>query len=208
MISLVGAGTLRSNRLSLVLVVLVALAILHLAGMITRANETGAKQKRAIREIRELGGIVRVDKKLPGQPVVEVDFERAGIFYSTDEGGGFDSAVGDADLKWLRGLTRLRVLNLNNSHITNKGLTQLKGLVNLRTLSLPNTAIGDAGMAQVKRLTHLEVLDLSSTRITNRGLKSLNGLTRLKVLSIRGTKVTDTGIERLRKALPKVTISR
>ena len=90
------------------------------------------------------------------------------------------SAITDAQLKHLEGLTRLR--ELRTCQLTDAGLGQLEGLTQLRVLGLTGTAVSDAG------------------------LQYLRGLTELQRLYLGGTNVTDKGVQDLQKALPKAKI--
>ena len=59
--------------------------------------------------------------------------------------GARRSALVDADLANLAGLTNLKRLTLANSPVTDAGLTHLKGLAQLESLNLFHTAVTDAG---------------------------------------------------------------
>ncbi len=52
----------------------------------------------------------------------------------------------------------------------------------------------------------LNWLLLSDTEITDAGLEHLAGMKSLSRLTINGTKVTPKGIDRLKKALPRLTV--
>ena len=83
----------------------------------------------------------------------------------------------------------------------------LEGLTDLRALYLEGTHVGDAGLACIGRLTSLEVLALTGTGVTDAGLTHLEGLTRLKALDLSDTAVTPRGVDRLRRALPGAEIT-
>jgi hypothetical protein len=57
-------------------------------------------------------------------------------------------------------------------------------------------------------LTHLQTLDLKRTMVSDDGLKHLEALKELQMLRVDSNRITDAGIEKLRKALPGVTITR
>jgi serine/threonine protein kinase len=135
----------------------------------------------AVSKIEMLGGIIKVDEKFPGRPVIGVDFG------STE--------VTDAGLEQLRGLTQLRVLNLSTTHVTDAGLEHVKGLTQLQVLSLYNTNVTDAGSEHLKGLTQLCELNLSYTQVTDAGLNRLKGLMRLQKLFLAHTPVTDAGLK-------------
>src|SRR5262249_4535489 len=108
--------------------VLLGLLILTVAG---RADEATA-----VKLVEKLGGIVTVDAKQPGKPVVGVDLER--------------TKVTDADLKELKQLKHLQWLILYGNNVTDAGLKELKELKNLRLLVLFYTGVTDGGVKELK----------------------------------------------------------
>ena len=92
-------------------------------------------------------------------------------------------------------------------NITDADLKHLKGLPELKVLDLTNEAlITDVGLEHLKGLTNLEHLSLRNTKVTDAGLEHLEGMTKLESLDLRFTKVTDKGVKKLQKALPNCTI--
>ena len=71
-----------------------------------------------------------------------------------------DEQVADADLVPLRGLSRLRKLELDGARITDGGLKSLGGFRMLEWLDLTDTLMTEAGLAELRRMSHLENLDL------------------------------------------------
>jgi hypothetical protein len=150
--------------------------------------------------------------------------QRLGSRYNprTDHVVLYESAVTDDDLRVIAGLTRMRILNLNvtgvsdrglahlgglkdlqilylsRTRVTDAGLKYLEGLPRLRSLVLHGTAVGDAGLAHLGRVRSLEVLYLDETRVGDAGLAHLKGLTGLRALDLRGTRVTVAGLGHLR----------
>jgi len=82
----------------------------------------------------------------------------------------------------------------------------LKGLTKLKVLDLGNTQITDTGLAHLSGLTKLQRLELTGTKVTDAGLVRLERLTSLKSLFLDSTSVTQKGAERLKRALPKVKV--
>jgi RNA polymerase sigma factor (sigma-70 family) len=144
----------------------------------------GERQERAVAAVRRLGGTVEVDEKSPGKPVIGISL--------------LNTRVSDQDLELLRGLTRLRSLNLDNTPVTNAGLEHLQGLTGLHTLDLFNTRVSDAGLAHLRRLKGLRCLYLTFTGVTDAGLEHLRGLKGLQKLYLGGTAITDAGLAHLR----------
>jgi hypothetical protein len=115
----------------------------------------------------------------------------------------------DATVALVGQLGRLDSLRLTGTAVTNAGLVHLKGLTGLRDLQLGNTQITDAGLAHLKGLTELRQLLLFNTPITDAGLDHLKDLTSLVLLDLSGTKVTDDGVIELERvsSLPRSNIT-
>ena len=94
-----------------------------------------------IAEIKKLGGDVIVDEKSADKPVVLV--------------GLTNTAVTDAGLVNLKGLTHLQMLALGNTQVTDAGLEHLEGLTTLTILKLWGTSVTDAGLLHLRSLTQL-----------------------------------------------------
>jgi Leucine Rich repeat len=76
-----------------------------------------------------------------------------------------NSDVTDATLEYLKPMTKLRELDLNDTHITDAGLAEIKEKP-LAVLRLRNTAITDAGFRdQLSSLETLTELDLRGTAV-------------------------------------------
>jgi len=81
------------------------------------------------------------------------------------------------------------VLQMANADVTDATLDFLKPMSKLRELDLNDTKVTDAGLAAIKEKP-LEVLRLRNTAITDAGFRSqLAGLESLRELDLRGTKV-------------------
>lgn len=91
------------------------------------------------------------------------------------------------------------------SPITNKGVALLKTLTKLHVLHLNDTQITDAALLHIGKLTNLEELNLADTYITDSGLHYLRGLTRIKRIIVDGTDVTISGV---RKYFGKAAVRR
>jgi hypothetical protein len=132
-----------------------------------------------------------------------------------------NAGIKDAGLRVIRkeildqDIPGLKLSGCNN--ITDAGLAHLKGLTKLKRLDLPlgrvfnggGNKTTDAGLAHLKGLTKLELLKLSScVNITAAGAAHLKGLAKLKNLHLGGCdKITDADIAELKKALPNTTIT-
>lgn len=118
------------------------------------------------------------------------------------------TAVSDAGLAHLAGLTNLEYALLARTAVTDAGLVHLSKLTNLRFVFLSRTAVTDSGLAHLSGLTKLEQLFLDDTAVTDEGLVHLHGLTGLQILRLANTQVTDAGIAELQRALPNLSINK
>lgn len=147
------------------------------------------EERDAIAALNQLDGIVVFDA---GGNVKNVDLTLA--------------EAADVAMLHLKRLPYLRMLILCNTSIMDEDLVHMERLHDLSILDMFNTQIGNAGLLHIGELTNLEWLNLCHTRVTDSGLDFLSGLYNLKWVSFRGTDVTDEGIERLKQALPSVSI--
>ncbi|MGO8691915.1 MAG: hypothetical protein ACLQLG_20025 [Thermoguttaceae bacterium] len=119
------------------------------------------------------------------------------------------SGVCDAELQRLHDFSELQGLDFTqHPKFGDAELRQLNGLARLRWLSLYGTGVTDTGLKCLKGLTRLQTLLLGGTNVTDAGLEYLKGLTKLEMLDLSRTQVTDAGVRDLRKALPKTQIIR
>lgn len=110
--------------------------------------------------------------------------------------------VSDTKIAYLRGLTNLRQLFLQNTLITDTGLGHLKDLTNLTHLALHGTRVSNAGLPDLKGHSNLVFLDLSHCHfgpsVTDAGLIHLKGLTKLNSLDLSELEISDEGLEHLK----------
>ena len=57
--------------------------------------------------------------------------------------------------------------------VTDDGLRYLKGLTRLKSLELGGSKVTDAGLERLEGLTQLQELDLTGTKVTDAGVKKL-----------------------------------
>jgi hypothetical protein len=105
----------------------------------------------------------------------------------------------DATMRFVAQLGRLDSLRLTGTAVTDAGLVHVKGLTGLRDIELGDTQITDAGLAHLKGLDALRQLLLFRTPITNAGLEHLKALPNLVLVDVSGTKVTDDGVIELER---------
>lgn len=153
-----------------------------------------------IRVIERLGGRVKLDDGLPGEPVTVVWL--------------MDTKASDDDLDGVARLTNLRELYLSRTQITDEGLRRLSSLAALQKLDVVDTAglarlkafpqleelyltgtqVTDAGISHLAPLRELRNLDVFDTPITDRSLRTIASLHKLQRLGLSGTKVTDASL--------------
>lgn len=116
-----------------------------------------------------------------------------------------NTAVQNADLALLAGMSQLGQLDLSSTAVSDEGLRYLSGLSKLQLLALSGTKVSDAGLAQLESL-ELRFLLLGFTSISDAGVESLGRMDQLEGLSLRGSRLTADGIARLKKLLPNCRI--
>ena len=125
----------------------------------------------------------------------------------------------DRGLEKLTNLSNLTDLDLNFTLISDAGMPHLSRLTNLKELSLKSTNVTDAGLPYLLDMRKLEKLRLGHynlkgrdadeqpvSNITDDGLSCLAGLRNLKMLVLLNTKATPEGLQRLKDAIPNLTI--
>jgi len=105
--------------------------------------------------------------------------------------------LADGDLKHLRGLPRLKLLNLNFTSITDEGIGEIASLSELEELALAGTDLTGATLGEFSGLKKLRLLDLSGTRLTDQHAGDLAKLRQLRELLLIRTKLTDQGVAQL-----------
>jgi len=105
--------------------------------------------------------------------------------------------LSDAGLASLRDLGRMRRLSLWGTRVTDAGLIHLAGMPHLQKLLLNNTVVGDGGMMYVAQLDDLRELNLWGTRVTDLGVSKLKKCANLEKLLLNETPITDRALEHL-----------
>ena len=109
-----------------------------------------------------------------------------------------NTALTDAELGRLRGLTAVRSLSLRGTGVTGAGLVHLAGMTRLRSLTLPPGPISDADLTPLAGLRDLDLIQGEmGPGVTDAGLVHLRGLTRMKYLDLGGSRVTPAGLATL-----------
>ncbi len=96
----------------------------------------------------------------------------------------------------------IRILYLQNSGIKNESLIHLKRLSKLELLDVSNTLVTNDGLRHIGEADSITFLHLKDNQIDDEELVHLRPLKWLKHLDLRGTQVTAEGIRQLQAALP------
>jgi len=104
-----------------------------------------------------------------------------------------DHRLTDKSLDTLRDMSRLELLYLVGTDVTDRGAKNLLALKNLRALVLKGK-FSDSTLAVVAQLPNLEFLDLTQTQISDEGLAALSKLPKLQTLILNGTSITSQGL--------------
>ncbi|MBA3697675.1 MAG: hypothetical protein H0W78_02240 [Planctomycetes bacterium] len=123
--------------------------------------------------------------------------------------------VGDPALTAIATLPRLKSLRLWHNIETADGLKALSSMTSLRKLTLGQRLAGrpakpaslsDASLPSIAKITGLEELTLQEARLSGDALMKLRDLPNLKKLTVSQVDTPAADVEKLKAALPKVTI--
>lgn len=106
---------------------------------------------------------------------------------------GFEkTSFGDAGLKYIEPLTKLKTLDfIDCPRITDASLPRISGFANLEGLFLYGTGVTDAGMPALAKLRNLEFLSLQRTAIGDAGLAYVADLPNLQKLLLGTDRIVD-----------------
>lgn len=126
------------------------------------------------------------------------------------------STAGDEAYAAIGQLTQIREFREWHNWETADGKKQLLTLKDLKSLKLgqrlpqrgqpPTPSLDDATLAAIAQMTSLERLDLQEARLSFAGLTQLRALPNLKQLKLALIDISEADIDKLRAALPNVTI--
>ena len=149
-------------------------------------------QEALMPSVGELTSLQKLD--LFSSPVTDPDLRYLRGLHRLRELSLSDTEIGDGGLAHLSKLSKLERLNLMRTRITVAGLLHLKRLASIRDLSLDGTNVGDAGLAHLKDLKTLDSLSLGDASVNGPGLVYLAELPRLTGLYLRANSITDDGL--------------
>lgn len=115
----------------------------------------------------------------------------------------------DEGLKSLLTSVRLTGLDVSGAEISDRGLLELASQRSrLRLLDLSFTQVSDEGLKSVAALSELRHLSLIGCQITDRSVNAMARLSQLREVYLAKTAVSDQATEQLRRTLPKCRIER
>ena len=97
-------------------------------------------------------------------------------------------------------------LDLSGSNCSDESLQGIGNLKNLTRLYLQNTKITDEGISQLSSLKYLEYINLYGNNISDKGLQALAGMEHLRSLYLWKTNVTTGGVKELLEKIPDLVI--
>lgn len=104
--------------------------------------------------------------------------------------------LGRLEVQRVLELPSLSRLSLMKGHLSSKTLSQIARLSRLRILDLTDTDLTDDGLKKLS-CNGLECLDISGTDVGDKGLSHLAALPDLYALYLRDTRITDAGLEQI-----------
>lgn len=110
---------------------------------------------------------------------------------------GYNTGIGDHDIRPLATCKNLRSLSLMNTAVTDQSMQLVAELPLLRTLNLSGTKVTDAGLARLSEHQNLESLTVYGSAITDRGVQHLAKVKSLKRLSLESTAISDSSLKAL-----------
>ena len=92
------------------------------------------------------------------------------------DGNDYESPITDRGVEWLRDMTLLKVLHLNDTQVTDACLASLKKMTDLIEFNVTDTYFSDDSLRQLKRFENLQEVLVDGTLITERGIKKVFGI--------------------------------
>jgi hypothetical protein len=185
--------------------------------------EQGAAEEQAISRLERLGVRVWRDDKTSGNTGIEVaiflcpmdkvsvkDFAPIRQLKSLRKVKLTGSRINDEYVEQLSGCTKLEIIELVDTRITDRSLAILGQLKNLRQVILAFCpGVTDRGIMELGKLSELEAFVLTDApNVTGTGLAALQTATKLRELDLSWSPITDEGVKVLGKhpALQKLVL--
>ena len=130
------------------------------------------------------------------------------VGYLSVNAGSVPTTWTPGTLNELRPLAQhVATVDLARTSTGDAAMATLGAMPHMTRLQLSQTLVTDVGLASLGSLQYLEYLNLTETKITDVGLRALEQLPRLRALYLWGTGATPGGVARLKRALPRVSIT-
>jgi hypothetical protein len=108
-------------------------------------------------------------------------------------------------MKYKRGLSGVRQLDISFTNLTDLSLGKLKALSGIEVVLIGNTTTTDDGLRFLQGMPKLRYIGLSRQHITTRGLEHLSGVRGLRMVDLDYTAVHLSDV--VAEALPNVSIT-
>jgi hypothetical protein len=141
---------------------------------------SGASEKEAVDELRELGALVVLDV-----------YKKASSLVLPNDGEKIQQAI-----PLLPKLKKLTSLSAINTPVTDEAMVRVGNLKRLTNLDLSGTGITDAGVAHLVSLSNLSSLNLASTKVTSECLADVGQLSSIDILNLANNSLSG-GFENL-----------
>jgi len=110
-----------------------------------------------------------------------------------------NSAIDEAGLGQLAGLTELEVLSLTRAEFSDEFVDTLSSLVGLRQIRLENALVGDRSAKAISKLRNLSSINLPNCKISDDGLEDWPLLDDLVLLRIGSPNLSDAALTTVAK---------
>jgi hypothetical protein len=108
-------------------------------------------------------------------------------------------------LKWPTSLP-LRMLDLQETAVSDKGVAHLSRFGTLESLVLERTVVSEAGIDHLSQLEHLWQLHIRHTKVTKSSLPTLRNMEKLRILSIDADDFSGEEATRLKEVKPNLRV--
>ena len=178
----------------------------------SQARSLLTSKRSQVKSLDALQGVIRSDQTISDQ-VRQQALDWSPLFWvdpvvALKKLGSPNQRIGAPEIEQDEQGDVVAVSLAKNQRITDAELVHIKGLPKLKELNLIDTQITDAGLRHLRGLKKLRKLWLDQTEITDEGLLHLKGLTNLRELTLMDTQVTEAGVAELKQALPNCKITK
>ena len=160
-------------------------------------------ENESLDHFRNLGAFV-VDRLMihsPGLPVTNSDVAFLVALPELEQLVLTETKITNECMHVIGRLSRLSLLDISDTSISDDGASQLATLVELETLGIYGTQITDSTVEIIARMPKLKMLNISFTAITDAGLLKLAGLG-CRIIETHHSKVTKSGVHEFVQRCP------